>query len=473
MTKLFSQRALQKRHHVGDRDGPVTLLTPPLRATLALGALIAISGSLWATLARIPVSVQGTGVLLPVSTINSSLSATDGAAVYMFNKPHRAWHDKARRFMHSPDQFSDQDVASLAREIYQASQSGMSVSADGARMTSSRRFARILEQKFKGLAVPKGRLLIWVHSSAELERLSSAIDQLQRVISNSEQEEANISSKQDILKREYESRFSYLENMKELASQGYVNRQTILNQQSQVANTMSQIHSNDTELIRISSRRDQAYQKLKGELANVISQQLIYAPKDVYLSSLIPNDGESVVRGKVLMELSDNQLDQPVMVPVFLSSKQRAQVFPGMEALATPSGYKRSEVGGIKGRVVSMANLPSGVDEVTARIGVKAMAQIIVSRHPSPTLAILALQRSGASDVTNSGGYQWSSNSELPFPPSPGDRLNVEITTRRVAPIALVLPAIRSFFGIAPPDQPDPGSSPGTPSSRQPNAGRS
>ncbi|WP_244282289.1 hypothetical protein [Synechococcus sp. UW140] len=236
---------------------------------------------------------------------------------------------------------------------------------------------------------------------------------------------------------------------------------------------MSQIHSNDTELIRISSRRDQAYQKLKGELANVISQQLIYAPKDVYLSSLIPNDGESVVRGKVLMELSDNQLDQPVMVPVFLSSKQRAQVFPGMEALATPSGYKRSEVGGIKGRVVSMANLPSGVDEVTARIGVKAMAQIIVSRHPSPTLAILALQRSGASDVTNSGGYQWSSNSELPFPPSPGDRLNVEITTRRVAPIALVLPAIRSFFGIAPPDQPDPGSSPGTPSSRQPNAGRS
>ena len=72
MTQLFNRRALQKRHRVGERTGPITLLTPPLRLTLLLGLAIAAGGGLWATLARIPITVQGTGVLLPVSTINSS-----------------------------------------------------------------------------------------------------------------------------------------------------------------------------------------------------------------------------------------------------------------------------------------------------------------------------------------------------------------------------------------------------------------
>ncbi len=41
MTQLFTDRALRKRHRVGDGKGPVNLLTPPLRLTLALGVLIA------------------------------------------------------------------------------------------------------------------------------------------------------------------------------------------------------------------------------------------------------------------------------------------------------------------------------------------------------------------------------------------------------------------------------------------------
>ena len=124
-------------------------------------------------------------------------------------------------------------------------------------------------------------------------------------------------------------------------------------------------------------------------------------------------------------------------------------------ALATPSGYKRSEVGGIKGTVVSMAKLPSGVEEVASRIGVKSLAQSITAREPSPTLAILSLERARSATDKNTGGYRWTSNSALPFPPTPGDRLNVEITTRRVAPISLVLPAIKSFFGLTPPEQPE------------------
>ena len=242
--------------------------------------------------------------------------------------------------------------------------------------------------------------------------------------------------------------------MRPLEAKGCVSRSQILEQQARIDSIRSQMHGNDNELIRISSQKDQSYQKVRTQLAKLVNNQLIYAPRDVYLSTIVPNDGESVGRGDVLMELSENRLDEPTMIPVFLSSSEMAQVFPGMSALATPSGYKRSEVGGIKGTVISMGKLPSGVDQVTARIGVKAMAQTIVNREPSPTLAVVALERANQTTPLNSGGYVWSSNSDLPFPPTPGDLVMVEITTRRVAPIALVLPAIKNFFGLTPPDQP-------------------
>jgi len=180
----------------------------------------------------------------------------------------------------------------------------------------------------------------------------------------------------------------------------------------------------------------------------------LFATRDVYLSQVIPNNGESVTQGQVLLELSDDDLTDPVVVPLFLSSKEMAQVFPGMQALATPSGYKRSEVGGIQAEVVSMGKLPSGREDVQARVGVRSLADVIMQKEPAPTLAVLALKRAKSSTGRNTGGYLWSSRGDLPYPPTPGDRLDVEVTTRRVAPIELVLPALRRFFGWSPPETP-------------------
>ena len=454
MTQLFNQRALKKHHQAGKSDNPVTLLTPPLRATLILGILIALSGGAWATLARIPVNVRGTGVLLPVSTINSSKSNINGTAIYMFNRPVENWHGTARLFLQSPNQFSDADVESLALEIYNASQVVHRPISNANQIKSSQNFAESLKKTFKGIAISNGHLLLWVRSAPELQQLSSSLNHLQRTLKKTTNESNNIQEKQTILRQELKSRTDYLENMKKLASQGYVTKQNILEQQSQADNLRSEIRSNDNKLIRIADNLDNAYQKLREQTATVINNGLIFAQRDVYVSNIIPNDGESVSQGKVLLELSDAPLDEPVIVPAFFSSKEIAQVRPGMKVLATPSGYKRSEVGGITGRVMSMSKLPSGVDEISARIGVKAMATQIITQHPSPTLAVLALNRSIKSTAINTGGYQWSSNSSLPFPPTPGDTLDVEITTRHVAPIALVLPAVREFLGFVPPDSP-------------------
>ena len=470
MTQLFNRRALQKRHRVGERNGPITLLTPPLRLTLLLGLAIAAGGGLWATLARIPITVQGTGVLLPVSTINSSLSGVTGDVYWTFNRPAETWQTQALRFAQRPGDVSDAQAAALSSAVLLAGErvrARRDVYRSAGPGSVAKEFADNLRETFHGRRIAGDTLLLWIQSSENQERLQSALDNLERTLEDDKDQVSNIAAKQNILNSELISRGSYLKQMRKLERKGFVSRASILQEQAQVDNIRSQILGNNNELIRLRNQKAQAYQTMRNALASLVNQEMIFTEREVYLSQVIPNDGESVNQGQVVLGLSNDNLDDPVLVPLFLSSREMAQVFPGMPALATPSGYKRSEVGGIRAEVISMAKIPSGLEDVTARVGVRSLAQSILQREPAPTLAVMALKRSVGPSSLNSGGYLWSSRGDLPFPPTPGDRLDVEITTRSVPPIALVLPALRRFFGWSPPQQPS-GSSAASQPTKQP-----
>jgi hypothetical protein len=445
MTNLFNARALQRRHRVGERGGPITLLSPPLKLTLALGVVIAVAGGFWATLARIPLTVTGTGVLLPVGSIDNRVSQIDGEVHWMFDQPPADWHTEAWRFQARPDSFDDQAMASLARRILIASEASYPASQD--------HNAEVL-LRFRDTRFPRGRLLLWVQSETQKASLASALDQLARTLRANAEQQRNITSQQTVLRREFTTRSGFLASMKKLEGKGFMSRASILEQQATVDGIASQIHSNDNQLIALDRDRDRAYQAVQTQLVSLLQQQLIFAPHDVYLDQVNAQNREAVSRGQQLLRLSDRALDNATLVPVFFGSHETAQVRPGMAALATPAGYKRAEVGGIRGRVVFKARLPGDLDSVTARTGVASVAQLIMAREPSPTLVVLALERARAGMGANSGGYRWTSRSDLPFAPIPGERLDVEITTREVRPIELVLPALRQVLGFTPPEPP-------------------
>ena len=447
MTPLFSARALKRRHRVGERSGPITLLSPPLKATLALGVLIAVGGGLWATFATIPLTVEGTGVLLPAGTINTSISQIDGVAYWMFQQPTSRWHQQAWQFQQRPGSFSDQAMTDLARALLAAGSAQQVIPTD--QPTGARLLLR-----YRSTRMPAGRLLLWVQASAQTASLSSALSQLENTLQASAAQRRNIEAQQVVLRRELSTRSNYLASMQRLAARGFVSRTSILEEQATVDGIGSQIHSNDNQLIALARDRDQAYQSLRNQLAALVQQQLVFASRELYLDQVVALDGEAVSRGQELLKLSDQALNDPSLVPVFLGNNEMAQVRPGMTALATPAGYKRAEVGGIRGRVVFKARLPGTLETVTSTVGLRALAQQIVAQEPSPTKVILALERAVGPGGVNSGGYQWSSRSDLPFPPTPGERLDVEITTRSVRPIELVLPILKQVLGLAPLDAP-------------------
>ncbi|MFN5465229.1 MAG: hypothetical protein ACK6BM_03600 [Cyanobacteriota bacterium] len=447
MTNLFNSRALQRRHRVGDHNGPITLLSPPLKATLALGVLIALGGGLWATLARIPLTVEGTGVLLPVGAIATTVSPSSGVAQLMFDQPSAAWQQQALQFQQSPGSFNQQTMAQLARSILLASES-----QEPQALTAGP--SKQLPHHHRGKQIARGQLLVWVQVSDQRASLSSALNQLERSLRASEAQQRNITAQQNVLRSQLRSRSSYLASMKKLEAKGFVSRTSILDEQATVDGIGSQINSNANQIIAFARDRDQAYQALRSQLASLVQQQLIFAPRDLYIDQVLFQNGEAVSRGQELLKHSHQPLIDPSLVPVFLSTNEMAQVRPGMKALVTPAGYKRAEVGGIRGLVVFKDRIPGNVETVTDLIGVRSLAEQIVAQEPSPVLVHVKLQRAQGKAVPNSGGYLWSSGSDLPFAPTPGERLDVEFTTRLVRPIDLVLPSLKRWLGLTPPDVP-------------------
>jgi HlyD family secretion protein len=177
----------------------------------------------------------------------------------------------------------------------------------------------------------------------------------------------------------------------------------------------------------------------------------VFANNDLYIQEIIATPLTRVNAGDEIFISSLTSLTSPVNVPIFLAPSDATQVFPGMRVLATPAGLDRAQYGGIVGQVKWVAKLPSSPSEVAARVGLPGVADLIDKRVGIPTEAVIALDRDPANASPGfSGGYRWSTKGQPPYRIKPGDVLEVEITTRRVRPIELVLPFLKKTFGFSP-----------------------
>lgn len=441
MREIFEKRALRNRHQAGDKRTPIVVLSPPLRNTLRLGVALAAVGVAWSFLARVPMEVSGTGVLLPVGKINQVRAQVGGAARWMFAEKQSNWISEVQKFKRQPDQLSDAEVLDLSRRILRTySRPQLASSLQNNVVISDDRI------------YPQGTLLLWLQSLDEQESLQAQVDTLVSIGLLNRVQQKNLIQKQSILEKEFDSRKQFLKSMLTLAEQGFVSKPTLLQNQATVDNLESQIFTNRDSLVKLQTQLQQSFVKLRKSLAQMVSNGFVFADHDLYIRQVIPNNGEGVSQGDPLLLLSRQPLSNAVRVPVFLSEREAAQVDVGMAVLATPVGMRRSEVGGILGRVVQMSELPSGEKELQARVGVRSLATVIQQREPSPTLAIVELKRSPQDQQGNRGGYVWNSKGDLPFAPKTADQLSVSITTRRVAPISLVIPQLRLLLGLTPPE---------------------
>ena len=449
MSSIFSQEALKKRRIPGDLPGPITLLTPPLRAAIGMGFVLVAAGVGWSAMARIPITVNAVGALLPVSTINTIPSRAAGKAIWSFNQEPRDWHQSAFAFSLSPEKFNSEQVVALAENLLK--DSDFTPSGNGIDVQNSSTEFVEKQRSLLGTQLPKGRLILWIHSNSLEQRLTVALMQWKSLQDSTAKKIDNLKAEIKTLKTELISRNQMLAKMRGVGTNVF-SADTLLDEQSNIDSLKAQILNVESQIVALDQEKTNGYLELKNILSDVVDDELIFAEEPLYLYQVIPNDSEEVSAGEIVLKVSPDLVKSPSLVPVFVDNTDKGSVTPGMSALVTPVGFNRTEYGGIKGQVASVAPVPSTVDGMEARVGVKSIARSIEARMVAPTLVILKLEKSSNQAVVNSGGYQWSTSTNLPFKPREGSKINAEITTRYVSPISLVLPTMKKFFGFAPPD---------------------
>ena len=449
MASIFSQEALRSRRIPGDLAGPIKLLTPPLKATVFVGFALVASGIAWAVLARIPITVNAIGVLLPVSTINTIPSRVEGKANWTFNQESKRWHTTAFQFARSPENFDANQIVELAESILGDTVETSLVEGKNSESNSAE-FA-FKQNDILGAKLPEGKLMLWVKSNSIEQRLTVGLMKWKSQQNSIEKKLSNLSVELTNLNNELLLRHEMFLKMKQAGTEVF-SGEVLLNEQANLDNLEAEILNVKSQKLTLQQELTNSLLDFKNILSSVIDAEMIFADQDLFLYQVIPNDSEEVMSGEIVLKVSSDLVRSPGLVPVFIDNNDKASVAPGMSALVTPVGFNRTEYGGINGTVSSVAPIPSTLEGMEARIGVKSLAQSIQATMSTPTLVVLNLEKSSDQNVVNSGGYQWSTSTSLPFEPREGSKINAEITTGYVSPISLVLPSLHKFFGFSPPD---------------------
>lgn len=456
MKNIFTDKALKLKKKNSESTIPTQILTSPIKTSIYAGIIVAIGGLFWSIFARVPIQVSGTGYILPYRGVATEKAEASGYIRLMHSEEPFDWENKAFQFFKNPKLLSSNEVTRLASNIYSSYDLTKSC-IDNEDLPFYESYNNECDfeddQTLASKMYPKGKLMTWIQSVAQREKLQRQLLDLEDLKNSTKLEILNTNKKIYTFQAELQSRSEYLGQMKKLEAKGSISTTVVLQNESNVDNLKNKILDLINHKTSIKLRLAKSENELRKLLGEIISDSMIFSRHRTYIMSLIPTPFEFVSQGQTIMLTTTSDQGSPDIVPMFMQHKDSSQVFSGMEGQATPEGFNKSESGAIKFSVVSVDTLSSSESEITYSLGDEQEAKYIVQTYQTPMEATINLSKATKNNKSrvNGGGYEWTSTGDLPFPPKMGDRLNIKITTRKVSPLTLAIPTLKRFFGFAPP----------------------
>ena len=203
-----------------------------------------------------------------------------------------------------------------------------------------------------------------------------------------------------------------------------------------------QLANSGVESVRDVRRRlQEAERELSAQQLELAQAGRVTSPYRGYVREVRTSIGQLVSVGQALVsiELADVPLQALVLV-----SNDGKRITPGMEARVAPATVKREEFGFIVGRVQTVSTQPMTLAGMTRTLGNDLLVQQLASRGAS-FLVEVTLQR----DSATASGFRWSTRSGPPTQVGSGTSIGVSVVVARRRPITLLLPFLRSTLGVS------------------------
>ncbi|MEH2002626.1 MAG: NHLP bacteriocin system secretion protein [Nostoc sp.] len=474
---IFRKESLERLSSPERLDQLMQVVSPrgwlPL---VALGSIVGVA-VIWSIYGRIPITVEGQGVLIYPSNVVPLQSKSAGQLI--------ALNIKVGDVIKKGQVLATIDQAELGKQLQQQqakltelqSQDQAVGSLQGQRLQQEERSQsqqrhylqqRILELRaITPLLKTKGNTSIDQQRQGLQQRLSQAQALnpifLQRMEIRRQlfKKEGAISG-DEALKAEQE----YLENMEKIADiqnqlkeldvkatqiekDYHENLSTISDLQAQLKELDSKQASVAQQDLESVTTRKKEIQEVKREIAQLEVQlgdnSQIISQYSGRILEITLTPGQVVSAGTRLATIEAENPKSKLVGVTYFPVAEGKKIKPGMTIQITPQTVKRERFGGIVANVTNISRFPITKEAAASEVGNAEVVEGLVSEQKEGLIQVFSDLKI---DSSTPSGYKWSSSIGPKLTVSSGTTTVARVKVEERAPITFVLPILRSVSGI-------------------------
>lgn len=201
--------------------------------------------------------------------------------------------------------------------------------------------------------------------------------------------------------------------------------------------------------LETSTNRQKEIQEVQREIAKLELQlsnsSQIVSQHSGRILELAVNPGQVMESGSRLGSIETEIESSNLVGMTYFTIADGKKIRPGMPLQITPQTVKRERFGGIMGTVKTISAFPVTTEAASSIVGNPEVVKGLVADKQEGVIQVLADLKPSASTVS---GFAWSSSKGPQLKPSSGTTTLVRVTVEERAPITFVLPILRSSSGI-------------------------
>jgi HlyD family secretion protein len=244
-----------------------------------------------------------------------------------------------------------------------------------------------------------------------------------------------------------------------ISDKGFITRRFVQETRQQMEGAEQELRRARSDLLRLDAeeldllgRRDQEIyhqqEKVNGARRSVAELTVRVSRNTRIISPIAGHVTEvkasvGTVVGTARPVLSIETAGEGLELLLYISPEQGKKVVPGMEVSVEPATAKKEEFGTLLGRVSEISEFPVSGEGMMAVLQNQQLVTRFMAQGAPYAARVKLLP-----DASTASGYAWSAGPGPPLVLSSGTTASADITVRRQAPIALVLPLLRQKLGI-------------------------
>ncbi|MBI1854140.1 MAG: NHLP bacteriocin system secretion protein [Planctomycetes bacterium] len=279
-----------------------------------------------------------------------------------------------------------------------------------------------------------------------------------------EEDRARLQEQWNLTHELAESRRKRLEAQRKLQESGIVSVEALVEVEASMVDSLSKMSDVEGKLREVQTRqleaeeryldrierisdREQQFAEVNRKVAMLEDQlregsQIVaaHAARVIEVSAAV---GDFLEAGARIASMVVNESSNPLECVTYFTVKDGKRVALGMPVLVTPDTVERERYGSIVGKVTAVSPFPVSLSEAEEVVGNRELAEaLIAGGYRIQVFSELE------PDPTTSSAVKWSASKGPGFPITAGTTTTARVVVERRAPITFVIPILKSAAGI-------------------------